>query len=115
MCQRGGEFSRPMDATAIDDHHDLFAGFAKDVHDLMEILAPFVGVKMRHDLIEDARRAILDRSDDAEQDATGDPAPGAIASPSLAFERLFPFDVTVAQGPCGQTSALDAAPPAQPG
>jgi len=38
-----------------------------------------------------------------------------MASPGLALERLFPFDVTVAQGMGGQTRALGAAPPAQPG
>ena len=37
VCQRGGEFPRAMDATTIDDHHDLFAGFAKDAYDLMDI------------------------------------------------------------------------------
>jgi hypothetical protein len=54
VCQRGGEFACPMDATTIDDQHDFFAGFAKDAHDLMEILPEFVGIKMGHDLIEDA-------------------------------------------------------------
>ena len=45
------ELVRPMDATAIDDHDDLFASFAKDAHDLMNILAQLLGVKMRDDLI----------------------------------------------------------------
>ena len=33
------ELVRSMDPAAINDHHDLFVGFAKDVHDLMQILA----------------------------------------------------------------------------
>lgn len=115
VCQRGGKLARPMDATAIDDHDDLFAGFAKDTHDLREILTEFLGVKMRHNLIEDARRAILDRPDNAEQDATGDAAPGAILRPRLALEAFFAFDVALAQGTDGQTRALGATPPAQPG
>jgi hypothetical protein len=42
-----------MDATAIDDHDDIFVGFAKDVHDLMQLLAQGFCIKMRHDLRED--------------------------------------------------------------
>ena len=60
MCQGRGQFFGSMDATAIHDHHDLFGGFAKDVHDLVNILAQGFCVKMRHDLIEDFRGAILD-------------------------------------------------------
>ena len=50
MRQRRGKFLRPMDAAAINHHHDLFVGFAKDGHDLMNILAQGFCVKMRHDL-----------------------------------------------------------------
>ena len=46
------ELVRPMDPTAIADHHHLFLGFAEGRHDLMEILAQFLGIKMRDDLIE---------------------------------------------------------------
>ena len=91
------ELVRPMDAAAIDDHHDLFASFTKDMHDLMEILAQLLGIKMGHDLIEDTRRAILDSPDNAEQDTAGDATPGAILGPRLAFERFFPFDLRVTQ------------------
>jgi len=35
------ELVSAMDPAAIDDHDDLFASFAKDAHDLMEILAQF--------------------------------------------------------------------------
>jgi hypothetical protein len=70
---------------------------------------------MGHDLIEDARRAVLDGPNDAEQDPTSEAAPGAIAAPDLPFEGFFPFDLTVTQGAGGQASALGAAPPAQSG
>jgi len=106
---------RPMDATAVDDHDDLLTSFAKDAHDLMDILAQLLGVKMGHDLIEDTRGTILDSPNHAEQDAAGDAAPGAILQPRLAFERLFAFDLALAQGTGGQARALGAAPPAQPG
>ena len=43
----------PMDPTAIDNHHDLFAGFAEGRHHLMEILAQLLGIKMGDDFIED--------------------------------------------------------------
>ena len=41
-----------MDPAAIHDHHDVFAGGAEGGHDLMEILAELLGIKVRHDLIE---------------------------------------------------------------
>lgn len=106
---------RPMDATPVDDHDDLFVRFAKDAHDLMDILAQFLGVKVGHDLIEDTRGAILDSPDHAEQDTAGEAAPGAILGPRLAFERLFPFDLRMTQGADRQARALGAAPPTQPG
>src|SRR5262245_55064861 len=104
-----------MDAAAIDDHHDLFASFTKDMHDLMEILAQLLGIKMGHDLIEDTRRAILDRPDNAEQHAAGDAAPGTILHPRLAFEGLFAFDLALTHGADGEASALRFAPPARAG
>ncbi|SRR6266568_3229058 len=69
--QRGGEFPRPMDPAALDDHHDLFAGVAKDAHDLMEILVQFLGINMRHALREEARGASWTAPQDAEQDVVG--------------------------------------------
>lgn len=104
-----------MDAAAIDDHHDFLASFAKDMHDLMEILAQLLGIKMGHDLIEDTRRAILDGPDNAEQHAAGDAAPGTILPPRLAFVGLFAFDVALTQGAYGEASARRFAPPARPG
>ena len=72
------ELVRPMDPTPIDDHHDLFPGFPEGGHDLVHIVAQLLRIKMRDDLIEDFRRAILDSTDDAEQHAAGDAAPRAI-------------------------------------
>jgi hypothetical protein len=46
------ELMRPMDPAPIDDHHHLCAGFAEDRHHLMEILAQFLGIKVRHNFIE---------------------------------------------------------------
>jgi hypothetical protein len=105
----------PMDAAAIDNHHDFFAGFTQGRHDLMDILAQLLGIKMRDDLIEDFRCPKLDGANHAEQHAAGDAAPGAIVQPSMAFERLFPFDLTLAQGTRGQAIALGTTPPAPPG
>src|SRR5919201_4841676 len=105
----------PMDPAALDDHHDVFADFTERRHDLMEILAQLLGIKVGHHLIEDFRGAILDRPNDAEQHATRHTAPGAIADPRLAFERFFPFDLARAQWTDGKTGALSPTPPARPG
>src|SRR5262245_27042920 len=106
---------RPMDAATIDDHHDLFASFTKDTHDLMEILAQLLGIKMGHDLIEDTRRTILDRPDNAEQDAAGDATPGAIVCPGLTFEAFCTSDLALAQRAYPEASPLGCAPPARAG
>src|SRR5712692_5147776 len=106
---------RPMDPAAIDDHHDLFVGFTKGRHHLMEILAQLLGIKMRHGLIEHFGGPILDRTNNAEQHATGDTAPGAIASPRLAFAGLLTFDLTLAQRACREARTLRFAPPAHAG
>jgi hypothetical protein len=60
------ELVRPMNPTAIDDHHDLCAGGAEGGHHVMEILAQLVGIKVGHDFIKDFRGAILDGADNAE-------------------------------------------------
>ena len=60
------ELVRSMNPATINDHHDVFAGFAKRRHDLMEILAQLLGIKVGHDFIEDFRGPILDRADDAQ-------------------------------------------------
>ena len=109
------ELVSPMDPAAIDDHHDLFAGVAEGRHHLMDILAQLLGIKVRHDFIEDFGGPILDCSNDTQQHAAGDPAPGAIAHPRLPFEGLLAFDLTLAQGACQEASTLGFAPPARAG
>ena len=115
VCQRRRELFRPVDATAVGDHNDLFAGMAKEGHHLMDIMAQPLRIKMGDDLVEDFGGAILDRPNDTEQYPAGDTAPGAIADPRLAFEALVAFDLTLTQWPGGQARALGFAPPARPG
>jgi hypothetical protein len=115
VVESGVELVRPMDPAAIDDHHDLFAGFAERGHHLMDILAQLLGIKMRDDLIEDFGCPILDCPNDTEQHAARDTAPGARIYPCLAFEGLLAFDLTLAQRAGGEASALGFAPPARPG
>lgn len=115
VCQRRRELVRPVDATAVGDHDDLFPRVAPESHHLMDILAQPLGVKMRDDLIDDARSAILHGTDDAEQHAAGHTAPRAIATPRLAFEGLLAFDLTLTQRTRGEASALRFPPPARAG
>src|SRR5919202_4799620 len=61
MGERRGKRVRPVDATAIDDHHDFFADRGKNGHHLMDILPKPRGIKLRDELIEDLGGAILDR------------------------------------------------------
>jgi hypothetical protein len=113
MGERRGERVRPVDATAIDDHHDLFPGGAKRGHHLMNVLSKSLGIQLWDDFIEDFGGPILDRPDDTEQDATRHPVPGAIASPCFAFEGLLMLDLTPRQGACGEAVTLGlTAPPA---
>src|SRR5207253_8839178 len=91
------ELVRPMDAAAIDDHHDLFASCAEGRHHLMDILAQRLGIKMWDDLIKDFGCPILDGAQHAEPHTAGDAAPGAILHPRLAFEGLLAFDLALAQ------------------
>ena len=113
--QRRRELVRPVDATAVSHHDHLFAGVAKEGHHLMDVVAKPLRLKMRDNLIEDFGGPILDRAHDAKQYSTGHAAPTPIAHPRLAFEALVAFDLTGAQGPGGQPSALGFAPPARPG
>src|SRR5262249_11812299 len=89
---------RPMDPAAIHYHHALFAACAERRHDLMQILAELLGIKVGHNFIEDFGGPILYGANDAEQHTAGDPTPGAIASPRLVFEGCLPFDLTRAEG-----------------
>ncbi len=70
---------------------------------------------MGHDFREDFGGALLDRPKDTEQHAVGDTAPGARASPRLAFEGLLAFDLTLAQRACQEARTLGCAPPARTG
>jgi hypothetical protein len=114
VCQRRRKSFRPVDATTVGDHDDLFPRVAQEGHHLMDILAQPLRIKMGHDLIEDFRGAVLDGPDDAEQHAAGDAAPRAILHPRLTFERLFTFELALAQGTDREASALGFAPPAGP-
>ena len=113
QCRR--ELVRPVDATAIGDHDNLFLGVAKDGHHLMDVLAQPLRLNMGDPLIEDFRGPILDRADDAEQHAPGDAAPRAIRHPRLAFEAFCAFDLALAQGTYREASAVGFPPPAGPG
>ncbi len=109
------ELMRPMDPAPIDDHHDLFLGFPEGCHDLVNVLAKLLSIKMRDNLREDFRGAILDGANDAEQYAAGETAPRAILQPRLTFEAFFACDVALAQRTCWETSAVGFAPPAGTG
>ena len=109
------ELVRPMNPAAVDDHHDLFASFAEGRHDLMEILAQLLGIKVRHDFIEDFGGPILDCPNDTEQHAAGDTAPGAILPPCLPFEGLLALNLTLAQRADGEASPPGCMPPARTG
>ena len=109
------ELVGPMAPAAIDDHHDLCADFAERRHDLMNILAELLRIKVRHDFVEDFGGPILHGANHAEHHTAGDTAPGAIAVPCLPFEGFVAFDLTLAQGPYREAGALGGAPPARAG
>jgi hypothetical protein len=106
---------RPVDPAAIHAHHHLLIRFAEGRHDVMEILPQLLGIKVRHDFVEDFGGAILDRAHDTEQYPTGDAAPRAILPPRWAFEGLLAVDLALAQGADGEAHARGFAPPARPG
>jgi hypothetical protein len=106
------ELFRPMDATAIDHHDDRLSGGAKEGHDLVDVLAKPLGLKMGDDFIEDFRRPILDGPKDAQQHTARHAAPTPIAHPGLAFEGLVAFDLTPAQRADGQAIPSGFPPPA---
>ena len=70
---------------------------------------------MGDDLVEDFGGPILDGAKDAQQDPTGDTAPGAILHPRLAFAGLLTFDLTLGQGTNREADALGGVPPARAG
>jgi hypothetical protein len=103
-----------MDATALGHHHHGFPGVTKDAHHLVDVLAKFLRIEMRHDFVEDAGGAVRHGANDIEQDPAGDATPGAVLLPRLAFESLLVFDLIWTQGTGRQAIALGAAPPARP-
>src|SRR2546427_12978542 len=105
------ELVRPMDAAAIDDHHDLFASCAESRHHLMDILAQLLGIKMRDDLIKDFGCPILDGAQHAEQHTAGDAAPAAILQRGLALDDLRARDMRLAPPPYRAPRAALSAPP----
>src|SRR5262245_14578578 len=104
-----------MDATAVGHHDPLCAGTAKEGHHLLDVWAQPLRIKMGDHLREDLGGPILDRADDTEHHPAGDPAPGAIAAPRVAFAALVAFALALAQWTDGQASPLGWAPPARPG
>jgi len=81
----------------------------------MDILAQLLGIKVGHNFREDFSRTILYCANDAEQHVARNTAPRAVLQPRLTFATFFAFDLALAQRTGGQTRALGAAPPAQPG
>ena len=109
------ELVRPMPPTAIDDHHDLFAGFAEGCQHLMEIWAQCLGIKMGNDFREDCGGAILHSAEDRAQDPAGDAAPGAVAQPGLPSQGLLLGDLTLPQRTEREARTLRCTPPARAG
>src|SRR5262245_34274125 len=54
-----GALVRPMPPAPLDTPHYLCASLAEGRHSLMTILPPLRGITVRHDFLEDLRRAIL--------------------------------------------------------
>jgi hypothetical protein len=105
-----------VDATAVDDHHDRqgWCVLPKRAHELMDELAKLIGVKMRHHFPKDPVGPVLDGAEHRQQDARADAGPATMLLPGLPFEGLVLFDLTMAQGTCGQALAGGSAPPAGP-
>jgi hypothetical protein len=115
VVERGVELVRPVAPAAIDDHHNLCAGCAEDRHHLVHILPHLLGSEVRHHCREDLGGAILDRPQDAEQHPARESAPGALASPRLAFAGFVACDLTLAQRAGQEACPLGFAPPAHAG
>ena len=97
MLKSRGQFAGTVDATAIDHHHHLFLGRTKSVHHLVDILTEFVGIKMGHKFIEDARGTVLHGPHDMEQHTASDTTPAAVALPGLTFETFLDIDLALTQ------------------
>ena len=109
--QRCRQLVRPVHPPAVDDDDDLFAGGAKASHARGDILATPRGIALRPDLIEDFRRARLDRAQDTQQHPTGHATPTAITAPRWALEGFVACEVAAAEGPGRPAKALGCAMP----
>jgi hypothetical protein len=109
------ELVRPMEAAAIDDHHDLCASGAEGGPHLLERVAQLLGLTMWDNLREDLGGAILDGTKHPPPHAAGDAAPGALRPPRLAFEGGLACALALAQGTYREARALGCGPPAGAG
>ena len=115
MGQRRGERVRPVDAPALDDHHPRFPGGANRRPHVRDSVPHSLGSKRRDKRREDCGRSIGPCPNHPEHDPTGEPAPGALASPGVACAGRRACDWPRAQGTRGQTGARCGAPPAGAG
>src|SRR5262249_28258183 len=88
---------------------------AEGRHHLVDILAQLLRIKVWDDFIEDLGGAVLHCAQHTEQHAVGEPAPGTITHPRLAFAGFVACDLALAQGAWPEAIALGTAPPASPG
>ena len=79
------------------------------------ILPQLLGLKVRHNFIEDFGGAILHRANNAEQHAAGDRGSRSDTPPRLAFQGFLAVDVALAQGADGEAHPLGFAPPTRTG
>jgi hypothetical protein len=70
MGERRCKRVRPVDATTVDAHDHRVPEVAKERHELMNILAKPLGIKLGDDFRKDLRGAILDGPNHTEQHAT---------------------------------------------
>ena len=104
--QRGRELVCPVDATAVNDHHDLCPGMAKERHHLLDRVAQPLGITLGDDCREDFRGAIVDGADNAEQSPTGHTAPTPVGPPRVTFAHLCAFNVAGTEGADGEAKTL---------
>ena len=105
----------PLAPAPIDDHAHLLPNFAAGRHDLMDIVAAFLGITMGHDVVEDFGGAVRHGAANREQHATGDATLGARAEPRVAFEARVAFALPLVQRAHWPAPARGFAPPAGPG
>lgn len=113
--QGGSQFVRPMDPAPIHDHDDLFAGWTEGGHELVELLAAFLSITMRDELIKDFGRPRLHGAHQGEQPPVFEAVPRMILAPRLTFAGFGMVALAPRQGPEGETVAGRLMPPARPG